>query len=170
MRWTRKAAAAVARARPDLVVFANRTGHPALGESSIDASLAKYTAGFRKSLEAFSASGAPVVVIRDTPIPIYGGIDSVPDCLALHSDDRAACSGPRSVWLPADPSVAAARQLVDRGVSVADLTDEFCDRTTCWGAIGGVIVYSDGHHVTRTYARTVAPRLEDVLVKRLGDG
>ena len=169
MRWTRKAAAAVARERPDLVVFANRTGHPALGETSIDDSVAKYTAGFRRSLEAFSASGAPVVVIRDTPIPIYGGIDSVPDCLGLHPGDWAACSGPRSVWMPADPSVAAARQLVDRGVSVADLSDEFCDRTTCWGEIGGVIVYSDGHHITRTYSRTLAPRLEKILVKRLGE-
>ncbi len=169
IRWTHKAAAAVKRARPDLVVFANRTGRPALGESSIDASVAKYTAGFRTSLESFAASGAPVVVIRDTPIPIYGGIDSMPDCLALHPDDRAACSGPRSVWLPADPSIAAARQLVDRGVSVADLTDEFCDRITCWGAIGGVIVYSDGHHLTRTYSRTLAPRLDKILVKRLGE-
>ena len=169
IRWIHTAAAAVKRTRPDLIVFANRTGRPALGESSIDASVAKYTAGFRKSLESFSATGAPVVVIRDTPIPIYGGIDSVPDCLALHPDDRGACSGPRSVWMPADPSVAAARQLVDRGVSVADLTDAFCDRTTCWGAIGGVLVYSDGHHVTRTYSRTIAPRLDKILVKRLDD-
>jgi SGNH domain (fused to AT3 domains) len=170
IRWTRHAAAAVARERPDLIVFANRTGHPAAGESSLDASLTKYTAGFRKSLEEFSASGAPVVVIRDTPIPIYGGIDSVPDCLALHPDDHAACSGPRSVWLPADPSVAAARSLAGRGVSVADLTSGFCDRTTCWSAIGSVIVYSDGHHVTHTYSRTLAPRLDAILVKRLGQG
>ena len=169
MRWTRDAAAAIKQARPDLVVVANRTGRPALGEGSIDASIAKYTAGFRTSLESFAASGAPVVVIRDTPIPIYGGIDNVPDCLALHPDDRAACSGPRSVWLPADPSVAAAQQLVDQGVSVADLTDGFCDQTTCWGAIGGVIVYSDGHHVTRTYARTLAPRLDKILADRLGE-
>ncbi len=167
MRWTRAAATAVTLARPDLVVFANRTGRPALGESSIDSSVAKYTAGFRTSLAWFAASGAPVVVIRDTPIPIYGGIDSVPDCLALHSDDRAACSGRRSVWVPADPSIAAARQLADRGVSVADLTDSFCDRTTCWGAIGGVIVYSDGHHVTGTYSRTVAPQLGEILTKQL---
>jgi peptidoglycan/LPS O-acetylase OafA/YrhL len=167
IRWTRKAAAAVKRERPDLVVFANRTGRPALGETSIDASVGKYTAGFRKSLKMFAASGAPVVVIRDTPIPIYGGIDSVPDCLAMHADDQAACSGPRSVWIPADPSVAAARQLADQGVSVADLTDEFCDPTTCWSAIGGVIVYFDGHHLTRTYASTLAPRLDEILVKRL---
>lgn len=170
MRWTRKAAAAAKRAQPDLIILANRTGRPALGESSIDASVAKYTAGFRKSLESFAATGAPVVVIRDTPIPIYGGIDSVPDCLALHADDREACAGPRSVWMPADPSVAAARQLADRGVSVADLTDAFCDRTTCWGAIGGVLVYSDGHHLTRTYSRTVAPQLDKILIKRLDNG
>jgi hypothetical protein len=167
IRWTRSVAAALKKTRPDLVVVANRTGRPALGESTIDASIAKYTAGFSKSLAAFAAAGAPVVVIRDTPIPIYGGIDSVPECLALHADDHEACSGRRSVWLPADPSVAAARQLADRGVSVADLTNSFCDRTTCWGAIGGVLVYSDGHHVTRTYSRTLAPRLYQILVKRL---
>lgn len=169
-KWTRKITAAVAKARPDLIVFTNRTGHPALGETSIDASVAKYTAGFRKSLDSISSTGTPVVVIRDTPIPVDGGIDSVPDCLALHGDDRAACSGPRSVWLPADPSIAAAHQLANRGVTVADLTDAFCDKTTCWGAIGGVIVYFDGHHLTSTYSRTLAPRLNRILAKRLDDG
>lgn len=168
--WIRKTAATLAQTQPDLIVFANRTGRPALGESSVEASVAKYTAGFRKSLDSLASTGVPVVVIRDTPIPIDGGIDSVPDCVALHSDDRGACSGPRAAWLPADPSIAAARQLRDRGVSVADLTDAFCGATTCWGTVGGVIVYSDGHHVTSTYARTVAPRLEKILVKRLDDG
>lgn len=170
MNWTRETAAAVAQSRPDLIVFVNRTGRPALGESSLGDSVAKYRAGFRTSLESLSSTGVPVVVIRDTPIPVAGGIDSVPDCLALHTDNRAACSGRRAVWLPADPSIAAARQLGDRGVSVADLTEAFCDETTCWGAIGGVIVYSDGHHITTTYARTVAPRLERVLVQRLDKG
>ena len=168
--WTRKVAAAVAQDRPDLIVYTNRTGRAALGEKSIDASVEKYTAGFRTSLDSLSSTGVPVVVIRDSPIPIDGGIDSVPDCLALNSDDRAACSGPRTVWVPADPSIAAARQLVDRGVSVADLTDSFCSATTCWGAIGDVIVYSDGHHLTSTYARTLAPRLEKILLERLDEG
>ncbi len=170
VEWIRRTSTAVASARPDLIIFVNRTGRPALGESSIDASVSKYTAGFRKTLVRLSSTGVPVVVIRDTPIPVDGGIDSIPDCLALNADDLAACSGPRSVWLPADPSIAAARELRDRGVSVADLTDAFCDESTCWGAVGGVIVYADGHHITGTYARTIAPRLEKILVDRLDNG
>lgn len=170
IHWTRKVAATVAQDHPDLVVFSSRTGRPALGEGSIDASIAKYTAGFHKTLDSLTSTGVPVVVIRDTPIPIYGGIDSVPDCLALHSDDPAACSGPRDVWMSADPSIAAARQFADRGVTVADLNNALCDKTTCWGAIGGVIVYADGHHLTSTYSRTIAPRLDKILTKRLDDG
>ncbi|WP_051551244.1 acyltransferase family protein [Nocardioides sp. URHA0020] len=168
--WTRAVAAAIAESRPDLVVFTNRTGRPALGETSLEESAPKYTVGFRRTLDALTTTGVPVVVIRDTPIPIQGGLDDVPACLALHGDDPDACSGPRDVWESGDPSIAAARQLADRGVSIADLTDSLCDTTTCWSAIGGVVVYADGHHLTNTYARTVAPRLEPFLLKALGKG
>ena len=104
---TREVAETVAEDRPDLVVFTNRTGRPALDETSLEESAPKYTAGFRKTLDVLSSTGVPVVVIRDTPIPIQGGHDDVPDCLALHDVDPAACSGPRDVWESGDPSMAA---------------------------------------------------------------
>ncbi|KQY50250.1 MULTISPECIES: acyltransferase family protein [unclassified Nocardioides] len=166
--WTREVSESVAQDKPDLVVFTNRTGRPALDETSVEESAPKYTAGFRKTLGVLTSTGVPVVVIRDTPIPIQDGIDDIPDCLALHDDDPAACSGPRDVWESGDPSIAAARQLADRGVSIADLTDSLCDETTCWGAIGGVVVYADGHHLTNTYSHTLAPQLAPYLLKALG--
>ena len=167
--WTRQVSETVAEDRPDLVVFTNRTGRPALNETSLEKSAPKYTAGFRRTLDVLSSTGVPVVVIRDTPIPIQGGTDDVPDCLALHDDDPEACSGPRKVWESGDPSIAAARQLADRGVSIADLTDSLCDETTCWGAIGGVVVYADGHHLTNTYSHTLAPQLAPFLLSAMGE-
>ena len=65
-------------------------------------------------------------------------------------------------------SIAAARQFADRGVSIADLTDSLCDETTCWGAIGGVVVYADGHHLTNTYSHSLAPQLAPYLLRALG--
>jgi len=42
------------------------------------------------------------------------------------------------------------------GVTAVDITPYFCDRTFCHSVIGGVVVYFDAHHLTATYAVTLA--------------
>jgi hypothetical protein len=44
-------------------------------------------------------------------------------------------------------------------VAFIDLNDYFCTATTCLPAVGNVIIYRDGDHITATYARTLAPIL-----------
>ena len=48
-----------------------------------------------------------------------------------------------------------------------DLTDAYCDATTCYTVIGGVVVYADNNHVSNTYARTLAPYLGPRIVAAL---
>jgi hypothetical protein len=48
----------------------------------------------------------------------------------------------------------AARQTPD--VTAVDITPYFCDSTFCHAVIGGVVVYFDDHHLTATYAMTLA--------------
>ena len=50
------------------------------------------------------------------------------------------------------------------GSTLVDLTDYLCRRETCPVVIGGVDVYADSNHLTVTYARTLAPYLDRVLV------
>lgn len=42
---------------------------------------------------------------------------------------------------------------------VLDLSDFFCPGNTCYAVIGGVHVYYDRDHVTRTYIRSLTPEL-----------
>jgi hypothetical protein len=48
-----------------------------------------------------------------------------------------------------------------------DLSDYFCDRTTCPPVIGNVLVYRHMNHVTATYVRTLAPMLQNALTQAL---
>jgi SGNH domain (fused to AT3 domains) len=48
-------------------------------------------------------------------------------------------------------------------VRFIDLSDYFCDRTTCPPVIGNVLVYRHRNHITATYVRTLAPMLQDAM-------
>ena len=163
--WVRRTAAALVEAEPDLVVVSNRMQAQAVGLDDAD-SAAAYRDGYARVLGGIVDAGIPVLAIRDTPAPGR----SIPDCVASERDDYDACSGPRATWLPADPVadvVAAADSALLR---LADLTDRFCGRTECRAVNGNVITYFDGHHITATYAHTLAPYLEPAVLAALTAG
>jgi hypothetical protein len=41
-------------------------------------------------------------------------------------------------------------------VTFIDLTDRYCDATTCFPVNGNVLIYRDKHHMSATYARSLA--------------
>ena len=139
------------------------------GINGIERSLPTFEAGFHRMFVDLARAGRPIVVIRDTPQPIGHGVTSIPDCIAEHRGNPQPCSGRRSAWEIADPAATVARGLRARklDIAVADLNDYFCSKTTCFAAIGGVIAYFDGHHISATYARTLAPYLDKVLTSAL---
>ncbi|MBW9204494.1 acyltransferase [Mumia sp. zg.B17] len=147
----------------DLVVMSNRMS-AGLANTEDDDAPAAYREGYAAVLRQISRSGAPTVVVRDTPAPGR----SIPDCLAASPDDFRVCEGKRSDWLPEEPAVDAASEIGT--ASVADLTDHICRDEVCEAAVGGVPVYFDGSHLTATYARTLAPYLDPVLVAALAQG
>ncbi|MEE6289014.1 acyltransferase family protein [Georgenia sp. MJ173] len=112
-------------------------------------------------------AGIEVVALTDTP---WMGFD-VPDCVAQHEPDLTACTAPRDEAMARSGAgllELAAEQAP--GAVLVDLTDFVCPGDTCVPVIGGVLTYSDGHHLTATYSRTLAPRLEPVLADVLGEG
>jgi peptidoglycan/LPS O-acetylase OafA/YrhL len=101
------------------------------------------------------AAGKQVIAIRDTP---NANFVNVPQCIAQHLDQYDPCATPRDEsQLPAaqDPVLVAAKELP--AVKLIDLTDNFCDATTCHELIGGLIVYFDDEHMTSTFSKTLAP-------------
>ncbi len=101
----------IAREHPDLVVMSNRISVAAEGHSDDD-SAAAYERRLRARAARWEQARVPVLALHDTPAPGDGGkVDSVPDCVAEHLDDLAACSGPREDWEPDDPVVDAVAAL-----------------------------------------------------------
>jgi hypothetical protein len=113
--------------------------------------------GHRDVIQSWVDHGVDVLVIRDTPRA--RGFGPIPDCVASDPDPETNCAGPRIQWLLPDPVVDAARIVASDRVTVADLTDHFCDASTCFGVIGGVTAFYDDNHMTRTFAETLAPFL-----------
>jgi len=56
---------------------------------------------------------------------------------------------------------------IPNNVIFADMSEYFCDEDNCSPVIGNVLVYRDTHHLTASYAKTMAPALEEHLIKAL---
>jgi hypothetical protein len=120
--------------------------------------------GYARNLRSLTSNGTPVLVIRDIP----GMPGSVPDCIDAHHQDLNSCSRPAKEAIPFDPEADAARANVGGLVSVVDVNKLLCPDRTCLSIIGGVIVFSDHGHLTKTFARTLAPEITAAVRKRLG--
>ena len=104
-------------------------------------------------------SGKRVIAIED--VPVMGG-EVIPDCVQLHENEDDPCAVPRADGLLFDP-VAEAAERPGSAAELIDLTDAFCDDTSCHAVIGGVIAFRDPHHLSATFARTLIPRLRAVI-------
>jgi hypothetical protein len=97
-------------------------------------------------------------VIRDTPLAKV----NVPDCVAAHTDELTACATPRVQALQGAAQVAAVKGLTK--AHLIDLSDAICPSDPCAAVIGGVMVWRDDDHLTRTYVRSLTPRLSGLLL------
>lgn len=102
-----------------------------------------------------------IFAIRDNPRMA----EDVPTCVERVSDP-SECSVPKnqgvSEIVPWENTEG-----IPSNVTFADLTDNFCDESKCYGVIGNIIVYRDMHHITAEYAKTLAPALRKPLADAL---
>jgi len=143
----------------DLVVTAERIARPV---EKGDGAITTAEAGYESYLRKWAKAGTPLLVLKDTPNP-ESSIGSVPDCLSQHEPDYAACSGTVERWHQPDPLYQTAKKLTLPKLRTADLDRYFCAAGRCQSVIGHVVVYFDVHHMTATYARTLAPYLGKVI-------
>lgn len=109
-----------------------------------------------------AAAGSQVIVIADTPNPNLAGVGDIPACLGTHG--ASECTLPRDAALASNEPLAAGVQRSPAARTV-DFTDVICPGAgDCPVVIGGVLVWSDGSHLTKTYVRT----LERIFVERIG--
>ena len=151
--WRTRMMERIASAKPALVVLANSSRYdPALG----------WKAGVRRTVDRFATNGIPVAIVRDTPWPGVNG----PICLArmswMNRDAENECSFQRNQAMSwATPFWEAESRAVS-GYSTSlliDLTSEICPDDRCGVSRSGKVLYMDSHHLTASYASSLAPAL-----------
>jgi peptidoglycan/LPS O-acetylase OafA/YrhL len=107
---------------------------------------------------ALAAAGIEVIAIRDTPWMMF----DVAECVEIAGADAPSCSRPRSSMLARVNPIENAGDL-PANVHYIDLSRYFCDDEICPPVAGNVLIYSDKHHISATYARTLSAPLEEEL-------
>jgi peptidoglycan/LPS O-acetylase OafA/YrhL len=154
--WREAAVAELAADPPDVVVLANHLG-PSPGKDPAT-QRDDWVDGLGALYDRLPASSR-IVTLADSPefetSPVL--------CLSAHLDDAERCAVPRAEAL--NPAIRTAQEIVamERGGVVVDLTDYFCNARVCPAIIGATLVYSDEHHVTATFSKTLAQPLEERL-------
>ncbi len=153
--WHQQILDRIAALKPEVVVLAN-AGNYVDERGPID--VEAWLAGLNRVLEVLERAGIPVLFIRDTPWP---GFD-VPTCLARAAwrgkDMETACrfdlrASLRNATLFERENAAIARH---RRADTLDLSPVICPTESCNAMRDGVVVYSDSHHLTATFSRSLA--------------
>lgn len=160
--WGKNVTRKIIEMKPDMVIATQSRGQYAFGASNRTESNRKIVGGLSRTWRAFEGAGIRLVALADTP---RMRID-VPDCLSSAKGSIKACSQSlvkaRSV---ADPVAIAAKQ---DGVPLVDMTDTICGPKTCAPVIRDMLVWRDSHHLTATYARSLASKLAKRLDRTSG--
>lgn len=154
--WKKAALAELLKLRPNAVIYTQATAD-IYNEVYMLQDAETLAAGYREILQKLTGAGIRVGVIRDNPRPLW----DVPTC-ALQNP---LCEFKRSLILDArtDTLWKTAGTLAE--VSVLDLSDYYCKDDSCPAVIGNVLVYSDGDHITASFAKTLAPAIDEWLLR-----
>lgn len=147
--WNDRVVEYLVELQPDIVVTTGTVGDGA-DEHTPD--------GYVQQWQRLGEREVSVVAFRDTPRIGFDG----PECIERYGPDSELCK-----WR-LDERRASRNPLLDRGdlpdnVHVFDPLHMFCVEAVCPSVIGNVLVYRDHHHITATYARTMAPAIGEVL-------
>ena len=151
--WRESVFATLTKSKPDVIVVADRVRQ----EAGRDGAVAAW--------KVLQKTGSQLVYMTDTPQPGQ----NVPDCLATHLDDAAACNRPDWQALEYTDFRAMEKDVAEKyGAKIIDTEDAFCANSVCPSVIGDQVVYYDNSHVTASYSKTVKPYMEP-LVKEILD-
>lgn len=152
-RWRVAVVALLQELQPDLVmVSSSRWVHPVL---AVDADVGRQADAMARLLSALPGQ---VVLMADTPL---SSVD-VPACLSRAPTRPELCATAASDALSGQllrDGPAAERS----GATLVDPISWFCGSEVCPAVIDSTIVYRDEHHVTATFSRTLAPRVDAAL-------
>jgi hypothetical protein len=146
--------------RPHAVILSNSDFY--LNAEPVRIAEDTWTEGLRRTYTRLERAGITVIVIRSTPwVPF-----DVPTCLS-----RRAARLPFATdcgFAPDQDFITHAQRAQDRaarglGVRFVDLNDVVCPASRCETERGGLVVYSDDNHLTRSFSRSLGTVLGERL-------
>ncbi len=166
--WRESALQRIVQLHPNLVILSEKDGlvtNHALptrpGRHSIPAQ--EWGEGLRSTVSFLDSHGLNTLVIADVP---REGFD-VPICLsraAAHPWATQNCAATRAAALNEDARQAESAAL--RGfttVRLVDFADKLCAGMFCQPIIDGQVVFKDSNHLTSSFARKLAPVLQQEM-------
>ena len=145
---------------PDHVI-ASASSHSAANSSDVPEGVhtGDLESGYADAWTQIEDAGVGVTVLLDTPRPSF----DVPECIAENEDTLTECAADRDEAMDSSGYEGMLSAAEAAGVATVDMSDALCSPEACAPVVGGVIVWRDGHHITATYAETLAQSLEDEL-------
>ena len=107
--------------------------------------------GLRRTWSQFHAANpsAPIVVVRDNP-----NWDQSPVTCLQHNAPADCVETEDAAFSNLDPQIEAVEGQAN--VDLLDFTDIYCPDASCRSVIGGVTVYRDPHHLSQSFAMSLA--------------
>ena len=153
-QWQQWALSRINTLKPNLLIL---TQEGRLNQVSKPFTFQQWEQGLATTFHRIHIPKSRVVVLGNIPfLP-----DSPPECLARHSSNIQACSGPLDTYLTGYNQVEE-QEAHSVGARYINVVPWFCS-TVCTGVVGHYEVYFDEAHVGATYTYV----LEDVLKNAL---
>ena len=135
------------------IVIANFAGSRFVGAGDYGAEQPAAVTGYQEAWASLIATGAEVMIMKDTPFISK----ETWDCVVANADQMSKCDVPLSqIEATFDNAAAAA---VEAGLGVIDFTSLFCREQMCPMSIGGIRVYRDSNHMSGTFSFLLSPYL-----------
>ena len=152
--WRENVVARLVELRPDLVVIASDRWFPVVADRDNDPE--RQGAAMARLIKRIPGT---VAIVVDTPRSEF----DVPACLAQHGDAIERCTTSRANafgWRHLRREKEAARL---SGANLVDLSGATCPTDPCPPIIGTTLVYRDHHHLTATFAISLAADFDAAL-------
>ncbi|WP_239479099.1 acyltransferase family protein [Rothia sp. ZJ1223] len=164
LTWYPQTLAKLQQVQPDLVFYSSNAS------SLIDAPqglpmLTENTKKLEAQVKAISED-TEIVVLRDTP---HAGDFIGPACIQVSGSIESGCTAPldKLEWRDYLADAASDLSTKHHNLHSLNMLPYFCVDDTCSGVIGEVPVYYDSNHISRSYAKSLAPALRYELGKAL---
>jgi len=161
--WRESALQRITELKPSLVLLSNFSGYMEANQANTLVSLSAWRSGARATFAKLHGAGIPTAFLHDTPWARF----EVTQCLSRDDWRGTHRCAPLQRSAALNEGIYNAVEEGANGMELPfiDLSNKICGPEICDLRKNGMIVYRDAGHLTGTFLRSLAPDLEQALLK-----